>query len=131
MPADALGEYYGKDFTDSPRTAIRNRQAWTSPVNLVAAPRRKFGQARHYSPSGLTIGDAAATAPDGSQSATIVAAAAPASWLLPINPISIALPAGSCKPGIWVRWRGTGDPNFRFGVAISAAGLAAGKATTT
>lgn len=122
LPSGAVGFWVASDFTTSPKPNIPNRLSSAAvSANVLSSGSSQFGVSITYTAAGVTA-NARAIGPTGKQTATVVSNSGVASdWVIYVVPSSFALPAGTYTIGVWVRWRGTGDANFRFGRGTYAA----------
>lgn len=122
MPSDYAGYWVVSDYVTTPAPAVRNRAAAAGPKNITPAPRRLFGNGNLYSIiAGLTVTDANATAPDGSNDASTVVTAGSGAWAITSNPTTQVFPAGTWTAALSVRKVGaTGAGTGRFGCGPDA-----------
>lgn len=107
LPSGALGAWYADDYESSPRRVIPNAASGTAvSANLWAAPRRRFADTIYWSMQGTvtTRTDSSATAPDGSNDASVITCSG--NWVLR-QAAGGNIPAGTYTMAINVR-RNTG-----------------------
>jgi lysophospholipase L1-like esterase len=115
MPDGALGIWYASDYVASPRPHIPNSvSAVAGPRNVLSIGRRCFAdghQTLSWGVNGGTATDSAATAPDGSNDASTIVAAA--DWYLTSN--GQTFPAGTYTIGCSVKRNTGSDQQFKIG----------------
>jgi lysophospholipase L1-like esterase len=128
LPSGALAEFNPANFVAATKT-IPNSIAVGNPAtqSLTILPRRQFAANNNaaYGPnSNLTVVDANALAPDGTNDASTVTSTAAGSWFLQAfgggsagsSVIASSLVAGNTYTfALSVKWLGTGTGQFKFG----------------